>query len=93
MAGNAKLSVTLSILNSYFSETGDMLSYLSELLEPVPGHDGSISEYLLTHSDSPAYRALISTSYVASKTLADAGYKRRFKIYPPMVYMRDVSTR
>lgn len=92
MAENRRLPVTLSVLNSYFSKTADMMAYLSELLEPIDDHGGSISEYLLNSADSSAYVSLIRTTYVASKlSPVDNNGGKRFKFYTPMVYMRDVS--
>lgn len=92
MTENSRVTVTQSVLDLYFSQTANMLAYLSELLEPVSGHNGSISEYLFNPADPPAYRALVSTTYVALKlSSADNSSRRRFKVYEPMVYMRDVS--
>jgi hypothetical protein len=81
-------TLTLSVLNAYFGETTDLLSYLSERL--VTRH-GRTSEYLLRDTDSLAYRTLISTAYVASNpSTVDSNNKAPFKVYPPMMYMREV---
>jgi len=92
MATKAITPLTLSVLGLYFSETADMMTYLSERLDPMDSdYNGSVSEYLLRDMDAPAYRNLVSTSYVASKTsTVDNGGKQVFKAYPPMVYMREV---
>jgi hypothetical protein len=92
MAVASRPSLTLSILRSYFGETNDMMSYLSERLELTDGDYGSIPQHLLRDIDSPTYRALISTAYVASKiSTVDNGNKRLFKVYQPIMYMREVS--
>jgi hypothetical protein len=85
-------SLTLAILNSYFDETSELMTYLVERLDPVGIDCGNILEYLLRDADSPSYRAFIGTTYIGLKTstVGNNG-NRRFAIYPPMMYMRDVS--
>jgi hypothetical protein len=84
-------SLTLSVLDAYFGDTSDMMTYLAERLELMDGAN-NISEQLFRDGDSPSYRAFVNTTYIASKTLAaDNGGKRLFKAYPPMMYMREAS--
>ena len=85
-------SLTLSVLDAYFSDISDMMTYLAERLELVDSAN-SISDHLLRDGDSPSYRAFISTTYIASKpSAADNGGKRLFKAYHPMMYMREASS-
>lgn len=87
-AVDSRQTLTLSVLDAYFGETTVLLSYLSEKLVIL---DGRTSEYLLRDTDSLAYRTLISTTYVAFKpSTVDSNNKPPFKVYPPMMYMREV---
>jgi hypothetical protein len=91
MVVTPRQSLTLSVLDAYFGNTSDMMTYLSERLELMDSTN-SISEHLFRDGDPPSYRAFVSTTYIASKTLpADNGGKRLFKAYPPIMYMREVS--
>lgn len=89
MADDARPSMTLSILESYFGRTANLTIYLSELLDLSGVSGGTVSDYLVRESDSSTYRTLMNTTLVATKE-PTAG-KQRFKAYPPMMYMRDVS--
>ena len=84
-------SLTLAILNSYFDETSELMTYLVERLDPVGIDCGNILKYLLRDADSPSYCTFIGTTYIGLKTTVGNNGNRRFAIYPPMMYMRDVS--
>jgi hypothetical protein len=87
-------SLTISVLDSYFSETTNLLDYVSERLDVTnSGHLGAVSEYLLRDADSPTYRSLVNMSYVATKASTIGCVKRQFKAYPPMMHMREVCYR
>lgn len=84
-------SLTLVLLNSYYGKIEDLTSYLCARLELVHGDSDSVSEYLLKESDTPEYKSLVTTSYVALKPTGDDDSRTRpFKTYPPMMYMREV---
>lgn len=87
MAENPKLSLTLSVLDSYFDRTTVLLAYLSDILELVEEPFGAVSSHVLRSEDSPAFEALMSTTYVSTTGTSP----RKFKVYEPMMNMRDVS--
>ena len=71
-----------------------MVSYLHEILEPTDGDNNDISDSLLVEADTPEYRAFMNTTYVALNVSTQSNNnKGLFKIYPPMIYMREVCPR
>lgn len=86
---NPKLSLTLSVLDSYFDRTTTLLTYLSDILELVDSEEPfeGISGHVLRSKDSPAFEALVNTTYVSTKGAAPC----KFKVYEPIMNMCDVS--
>jgi hypothetical protein len=82
-------SLTVSILEKYFPVVRDLRTYLTEILE----HQDGNYAFLPDDSDSPTYRDLINTSYVALKFASSTdGRTIRFKAFPPLADMQEVRT-
>jgi hypothetical protein len=89
MASSSRPPITFSVLEKYFTVVKDLRDYLSEILEFGDGSDSHL--FLPQVTDSTAYRDLIDTSYVASKSPDAQNPNVRFKPFQPAMYMREVS--
>ena len=83
---NPKLSLTLSVLDSYFHRTTTLLTYLFDILQLVEEPLEGVSGHLLRSLDSPAFGALVNTTYVSTADTAPC----KFKVYEPMMNMCEV---
>jgi hypothetical protein len=93
MSKTPRPSLTLSLLESYFSTVKDLQTYLSDVLQPEASHvDGKFS-FMPNDSDPPAYHTLLNASYVAltpAQTAERQNNPFKYKWFPAMLYMQDV---
>lgn len=86
--------LTLTILYLYFDEVVPLERYLHEILALSSRSSDSPNSGIppmLVGDDPQSYRDLLKTSYVALKS--DASQRPSFAVTPPLMYMRDVSSR
>lgn len=77
--------LTPKLLQKYFPVVKDLRSYLAEILDIQPNDEPHFS--LLSDTDTPIYRDLVNTTYVALQLSA---VQPRFRVFPPMTDMREV---
>lgn len=89
-----KPSITVALLQNYFSVVKDLRTYLSEILDPLPCEDISISHRLNDFepkdTDSHLYHSLVETSYVAFNANTSGLRGPSFKVFSAMADMREI---
>lgn len=94
MSSAPRQSLTLAVLNLYFDEVVPLGRYLHEILD-LSSHSSdspnSGTSLILADDDPQLYRDLLKTSYVGLKS--GASQRPSFTVTPPLMYMRDVSSR
>jgi hypothetical protein len=93
MATSLKPSVTVHLLEKYFAIVKNLRTYLAEILELPSSSQLSIAHaWDATEADSIPYHDLLSSSYVALKVPSNLKtVSPRFKVFPVMIDMREVS--
>ncbi|KAG5646943.1 hypothetical protein DXG03_001666 [Asterophora parasitica] len=85
-----KPSITIELLRSYFGVVKDLRTYLSEILEPLSHADNPIlsqvSDIDPKDTDSPGYKSLLNTTYVAFNPEAQSAVRPPFKVFSARSY-------
>ncbi|KAF5382158.1 hypothetical protein D9615_004408 [Tricholomella constricta] len=92
-----KPSITLDMLQNYFTVVKDLRTYLSEISEPLPQTHSSIPSQAAglapKSTDPPSYDVLVNTSYVAINLDTSELPRASFKMFSAMADMREVLDR
>jgi hypothetical protein len=84
-------SLTISVLEMYYTTVKTMREYMLEILEHEDDTSTGPLAFLPNDTDTEAYTSLVDTSYVCFNSNDAQKRVLRYKTYQPTMYMREVS--